>query len=115
MPISRRSQAADRLIGCSLELGGKNPMIVPADADLRGCRGWRRPRVASPARAVEEHVRDSVAKGAAVVTGGRRRPGLGPLFYEPTILTDFREDMRVYAEETFGPRIPLQCRERLVA
>lgn len=27
-------QAAERLIGCSLELGGKNPMIVCADADL---------------------------------------------------------------------------------
>jgi succinate-semialdehyde dehydrogenase/glutarate-semialdehyde dehydrogenase len=38
-------QAGERLIGCSLELGGKNPMIVLADADLdeavdgalRGC------------------------------------------------------------------------------
>ncbi len=38
-------QAAERLIGCSLELGGKNPMIVLADADveaavegaIRGC------------------------------------------------------------------------------
>ena len=38
-------QAAERLIGCSLELGGKNPMIVLEDADLdaaidgalRGC------------------------------------------------------------------------------
>jgi succinate-semialdehyde dehydrogenase/glutarate-semialdehyde dehydrogenase len=38
-------QAAERMIGCSLELGGKNPMIVLADADLdsavdgaiRGC------------------------------------------------------------------------------
>ena len=29
-------QAAERLIGCSLELGGKNPMIVMADASLEG-------------------------------------------------------------------------------
>ncbi|MEE8278585.1 MAG: succinic semialdehyde dehydrogenase, partial [Thermoanaerobaculia bacterium] len=29
-------QAAERLIGCSLELGGKNAMIVLADADLDG-------------------------------------------------------------------------------
>jgi len=27
-------QAAERLIGCSLELGGKNPMLVLADADV---------------------------------------------------------------------------------
>ena len=34
---------------------------------------------------------------------GSRRPDLGPLFYEPTILTNVREGMRLYAEETFGP------------
>ncbi|MFN7941477.1 MAG: succinic semialdehyde dehydrogenase [Thermoanaerobaculia bacterium] len=28
------SQAGERLIGCALELGGKNPMLVLADADL---------------------------------------------------------------------------------
>ena len=27
-------QCADRLIGCSLELGGKNPILVLRDADL---------------------------------------------------------------------------------
>jgi acyl-CoA reductase-like NAD-dependent aldehyde dehydrogenase len=54
-------------------------------------------------QAVEAHVRDAMEKGATVVAGGRRRPDLGPLFYEPTILTNVREDMRVYAEETFGP------------
>ena len=36
-------QAGRRLIGASLELGGKNPLIVRKDADLR-----RRPRAASP-------------------------------------------------------------------
>jgi len=53
--------------------------------------------------AVEEHVRDAVAKGATLVAGGRRRPDLGPLFYEPTILTGVRDDMALCAEETFGP------------
>ena len=36
---------------------------------------------------VEAHVEDARAKGATVLTGGRRRPDLGPLFYEPTVLT----------------------------
>jgi len=52
---------------------------------------------------VEEHVRDAVAKGAVLVAGGRRRPDLGPLFYEPTILTSVTSQMQVYADETFGP------------
>ena len=36
----RRARPAQRLVGCSLELGGKNPMLVLADADLGSpCRG----------------------------------------------------------------------------
>ena len=38
-----------------------------------------------------------------MLAGGRRRPDLGPLFYEPTILTGVTDQMQVYAEETFGP------------
>ncbi len=148
-------QAAKRLVRCSLELGGKNPMLVLRDADLdqavegaiRGsfvgagqvCVSMERIYVhdslfeeflgrfseragtlrlgASPdftiemgsltseaalAR-VEDHVRDAVEKGATVVAGGRRRPDLGPFFYEPTILTGVREGMQAFAEETFGP------------
>jgi succinate-semialdehyde dehydrogenase / glutarate-semialdehyde dehydrogenase len=52
---------------------------------------------------VEEHVADAAEKGATVVTGGQRRPDLGPLFFEPTILTGVRGNMRLFAEETFGP------------
>jgi acyl-CoA reductase-like NAD-dependent aldehyde dehydrogenase len=148
-------QAAERLIGCSLELGGKNPMLVLEDADLeravdgavRGCfvgagqvcvsieriyvhqSIYERfvERFAERARAlrigaaldysmemgslttarqlasVEADVRDAIEKGAVVAAGGRARPDLGPLFYEPTILTNVSEGMKLYAEETFGP------------
>jgi acyl-CoA reductase-like NAD-dependent aldehyde dehydrogenase len=152
-------QAAERLIGCSLELGGKNPMLVLADADLskavdgavRACfssagqicvsieRMWihqsiwesfvgsfvARTKVLRlgsaldysiemgclaserQMRTVEEHVGDALAQGAKLLVGGRRRSELGPLFYEPTILTDVRPGMKLYAEETFGPVISL--------
>src|SRR5271169_1360612 len=36
---------------------------------------------------VEAHVEDAVAKGARVVTGGKRH-ALGGTFYEPTVLAD---------------------------
>ncbi|MFO1195919.1 MAG: NADP-dependent succinate-semialdehyde dehydrogenase [Burkholderiaceae bacterium] len=55
---------------------------------------------------VEEHVADALAKGARVVTGGRRH-ALGGLFYEPTILADVDTSMKVTREETFGPVAPL--------
>jgi succinate-semialdehyde dehydrogenase/glutarate-semialdehyde dehydrogenase len=51
---------------------------------------------------VEEYVRDAVDKGATVVVGGKRpdRPGW---FYEPTLLTGITPEMKLYAEEVFGP------------
>src|SRR4029450_13446772 len=33
----------------------------------------------------------------------QRRPDLGPYCYEPTILTGVTPEMKLYAEETFGP------------
>jgi succinate-semialdehyde dehydrogenase/glutarate-semialdehyde dehydrogenase len=55
---------------------------------------------------VEEHVADAVAKGAKVVTGGKRH-ALGGLFFEPTILANVDPSMKVTREETFGPVAPL--------
>ncbi|HEY7641904.1 MAG TPA: NAD-dependent succinate-semialdehyde dehydrogenase, partial [Steroidobacteraceae bacterium] len=55
---------------------------------------------------VEEHVRDALAKGAKVVTGGKRVDGAGH-FYQPTVLTGIRPDMLAMHEETFGPVAPL--------
>ncbi|WP_232265600.1 succinic semialdehyde dehydrogenase [Streptomyces pactum] len=147
--------AAGRLVGCSLELGGKNAMLVLRDADLdkaaagavRACfssagqlcisierlyvhasvaddfvsRFAARTRAmrlgtalaygadmgslvsARQLETVTRHVRDAVDKGATVITGGRPRPDVGPLFFEPTILEGVEEPMAVCGEETFGP------------
>ncbi|MFI9374411.1 succinic semialdehyde dehydrogenase [Streptomyces parvulus] len=153
------SDAGRRLIGASLELGGKNPMIVLDDADIdkvadgavaacfpsagQLCVSVERLYVAESLRdkfvaaftartenlrigaaydysvdvgslttpaqlkTVTEHVDDAVAKGATVLAGGRARPDLGPLFYEPTILTDVTPDMTLYDHETFGPVVSI--------
>ncbi|MEU6458976.1 succinic semialdehyde dehydrogenase [Streptomyces sp. NPDC047065] len=147
--------AGERLIGASLELGGKNPMIVLDDADVEKaaegavaacfpsagqlCVSVERLYVAesvhdafvaafvartgkltlgatydygvdvgslttaSQLKTVSAHVDDAVAKGATVLAGGRARPDLGPLFYEPTILTAVTPDMTLHDQETFGP------------
>jgi len=152
-------QAAGRLIGCSLELGGKNAMIVFDDADLdKAVSGALRACFTSAGQlcisiermyihhsiydqfverfvteikalklgskldfgadigsltntrqleTVTQHVEDARIKGAKVLAGGRRRPDVGPLFYEPTVLTEVAPGMTLYAEETFGPVVSL--------
>lgn len=148
--------AAQRFIGSTLELGGKSPNIVFADADLHNaamgvvagifaaagqtCIAGSRvfvqkavyddllERVASRARSIRigdplddstelgplafADQRDKVAgyvdlgrdEGATVLVGGRATDaGLGGYFYEPTVLTDVTNDMRVVREEIFGP------------
>jgi succinate-semialdehyde dehydrogenase/glutarate-semialdehyde dehydrogenase len=149
------AQCAGRLIGCSLELGGKNPLVILEDADVEAaaegavrasfsnagqvCVSIERIYVAEPLfepftrafiartqairlgnaldfehdmgslmnhdqlQRVRAHVEDAKAKGATVLTGGRRREDLGELFYEPTILTGVTPEMECYDHETFGP------------
>lgn len=50
----------------------------------------------------EEHVADARTKGANVVCGGARHKA-GPLFFQPTVLTDVSPDALIMSEETFGP------------
>lgn len=149
------AKVAPRLVNYSLELGGKNPMIVLADADVeRTARGALRacftnagqlcisierlyvhediydrfvPRFAELAQnmklgsaldysaemgsltyprqleAVTAHVEQAVREGATVLAGGKARPDIGPLFYEPTVLADVTGAMDLCANETFGP------------
>jgi acyl-CoA reductase-like NAD-dependent aldehyde dehydrogenase len=148
------------LVPCTLELGGKDPMIVCDDADIeRAARGavWgaftnagqvcmstervyvvepiakaftervvaltRELRqgpesegevdvgaITSPAQIeiIEAHVADAVAKGATVLTGGRRNPAYAGFFFEPTVLVDVNHDMAIMRDETFGPCLPIQ-------
>jgi acyl-CoA reductase-like NAD-dependent aldehyde dehydrogenase len=151
--------AAEALVPCYLELGGKDPMIVCADADVERaanaaayysmnnggqvCISVERVYVEAPIYdefvervtdtvrklrqgpptgvgtvdvgavifppqldIVDAHVRDAVAKGAKVLTGGHARPGAGR-FYEPTVLVDVDHTMDLMREETFGPTLPI--------
>jgi acyl-CoA reductase-like NAD-dependent aldehyde dehydrogenase len=151
--------AADALVPCYLELGGKDPMIVCADADIERaanaaafysmnnggqvCISVERcyveapiydefvARVTDKVRAlrqgeptgvgtvdvgavifppqldiVDEHVRDAVAKGAKVLTGGHPHSERGR-YYEPTVLVDVDHSMLLMQEETFGPTLPI--------
>jgi succinate-semialdehyde dehydrogenase/glutarate-semialdehyde dehydrogenase len=149
--VARR--AAERLIPCNLELGGKDPLIVLPDANidlaatsvLQGalenagqvCVSTERvydqfvDRIIHYAQQLtigagdgldvhvgsmtnareldrcEAQIADAVGKGARVLTGGQRRPDLGPLFFEPTVLVDVDHSMAVMQDETFGPLVPI--------
>ncbi|BBH01414.1 aldehyde dehydrogenase 5F1 [Prunus dulcis] len=48
----------------------------------------------------------AVQKGAKVVLGAKRH-SLGMTFYEPTVLSDVKNDMLIAREEVFGPVAPL--------
>lgn len=52
---------------------------------------------------VHEFVEDAKNKGAHILHGGRELPEIGPLFYEPTVITNTKTNMRIYNEEVFGP------------
>jgi acyl-CoA reductase-like NAD-dependent aldehyde dehydrogenase len=161
-------RAARRLIPVSLELGGKDPMIVLRDADLERaanaavwgaftnsgqvCISVERvyvedsiadeftQRVVEKTKAlrqgydahevdtdnrmdigamtfpqqvevVEDHIADARARGAQVLTGGRRNANVGGnlpgRYFEPTVLTKVDHSMKIMTEETFGPVLPI--------
>lgn len=60
----------------------------------------------SAADNAEALVADAKSKGATVLCGGQRVEA-GRNFFEPTILTDVNNDMRVADEEIFGPIAPI--------
>ncbi len=151
---------ARHLIPCVLELGGKDAMIVLADADLeaassaavwggftncgQACVSMKRiyaeqgiserfaqrcadktkllrlgpgsdadneiaPMIrVDSASHVEAQLQDAVAKGAHLLAGGRRRPDVGPNYFEPAIVVNVHHAMRLMRDETFGPVLAIQ-------
>ena len=51
-------------------------------------------------------VEDAKEKGAEILLGGSKMDGKG-YFYQPTILTNIKPNMRIVKEETFGPVAPI--------
>lgn len=67
---------------------------------------------------VADQVERSVAMGAVVIFGGKTLPELGEAFYAPTLLTNVKKEMAVWAEEVFGPALPVmpfQTEEEAIA
>ena len=53
---------------------------------------------------IDAIVQDAVQNGAKLETGGQRSTAFNAgHFYEPTVLSNVTDDMRVFAEENFGP------------
>jgi betaine-aldehyde dehydrogenase len=59
---------------------------------------------------VDAQVQRALKEGAKLLTGGKRASGPGlekGNFYEPTVLTNVRQEMEIMQEETFGPVMSL--------
>lgn len=52
-------------------------------------------------------VHEAETAGARILVGGKKSE-LGPCFYEPTLVTGVKPDMRISMEEIFGPVIAVQ-------
>ncbi len=55
---------------------------------------------------VQSHLDDALNNGAVATTGGKLH-ALGERFFEPTVLANATQSMRIAREETFGPLAPV--------
>jgi len=57
---------------------------------------------------IEKMVEDTVNEGAKVECGGRKPAGVNRgFYYEPTVFSGVRDDMRIMNDEPFGPLAPV--------
>ena len=79
----------------------KQDVGVAPDSDVGAMTNERQLQI------VEEHVTDALARGAKVVSGGKRVTKTAGFFYPPTVLTNVDHGMKVMRDETFGPLLPV--------
>ncbi len=60
---------------------------------------------------VKDQVEDALSKGADLYTGGSQWSGENGYYYEPTILANVTEEMKIMSQETFGPVVPVMAFE----
>ncbi len=58
-------------------------------------------------RILKEQVEDAVSKGAKIEIGGKSPKNLKGAFYELTLITNVKQNMRIWQEEVFGPVLPI--------
>lgn len=56
---------------------------------------------------LKEQVQDAIDKGANLIFGGKQPQNLLGAFFEPTLLTSIKPNMKVWNEEIFGPVLPI--------
>lgn len=56
---------------------------------------------------LDSQVKDAISKGAKVIIGGKTPHNLKGAYYEPTLLTDIKKNMKIWQEEVFGPVLPI--------
>ena len=56
--------------------------------------------------AMESFVRDAKDRGGKIATGGERHGNQG-YFFEPTVITDVPDDLKIMTQEPFGPLAPV--------
>lgn len=151
--------AASNIIKVSLELGGKAPAIVMADADINAAVQYiKNSRIINSGQVcncaervyvqkqiyqqfiekltaemskvsygnpltenvdmgplvcekglknVHNMVKQAVISGAKATTGGKIPANTSGWYYEPTVLTEVRQDMEIMQKEIFGPVLPV--------
>jgi len=57
---------------------------------------------------IEAQVQAATAAGARILAGGRRRPDLGPCYFEPAVIADVNHDMALMRDPLFGPVMAIQ-------